>query len=142
MTLQSVTPDDGVGDERVRGHDTTYEEGGTAGVAQHRPGHDVGHDERYETGEQTERQELIGVLLQAFQVHLQSGEEHDIVETYTAKDLERHVALQDIETIMSHGDTCQYHADDVRDAQFAHHNRCKENDKQHHEEDQRGVGNG
>ena len=141
MTLETIAPDDGVGDQRVRSHDTAQQERGGVGVAQHGLCHDVCQYQRYKTGEQSEDDEAAGVLLHTLHVHLQSGKEHDIVETHTTEEFEGVVALQDIEAILSDDDTCQHHADDVRDAQLTHHDRRQKDNHQHHKEDQCGVGN-
>ena len=106
------------------------------------PSHDVGHAQGDKAGQKSEDQELVRFLFDAFRVHLQSGEEHDIIKAHASQDLERHVTFENVETIMADDDTCQHHADDVGDAQFTHDDRGEENDEQHHEEDQRGVGNG
>ena len=81
------------------------------------------------------------MLLHTLHIHLQSGEEHDIVKAHATEEFKGVVALQDMETVLADGDTCKHHTDDMRNAQFAHHNRGKQNDHQHHKEDQCGVGN-
>ena len=142
MALQAVAADDGVGDEGVRGHDAAQQEGGRGRIAEQGGGHDEGQDEGHEAREQSEDKELPRVALHALQVHLQSGEEHNVVEAHAAEDLKRDVALQDVESVFSDGDTGQHHSDDVGDAQLAHDDRRKQDNHQHHEEDHRGVGNG
>ena len=111
------------------------------GVAKQGTCHDIGQDKGHNTGEQTEEKELPGVALHTLQVHLETGKEHDVVEAHAAEDLKGDVAFKDIESILADDDTCQYHADDVRNTQLAHHNRCRKNNQQYHEEDHRGVGN-
>ena len=108
-------------------------------VAQYGPRHDVGEDQGYETGEQTEDQKLSGLAPDTLQVHLETGQEHDIVESDASEDLEGDIALQDVQTIFTDDDTRQYHTNDVRNAQFTHDNRRKENNHQHDEENHRGV---
>ena len=80
------------------------------------------------------------MFLRALHVHLQSGQEHDVVESHPAEELKGVVALQDVESILPDDDTRQHHADDMGDAQLTHHDRRKENDQQHHKEDKCGVG--
>ena len=41
--------------------------------------------------------------------------------------------------MLAHQYACQYHADDMRNPQFAHDDRSKQNNQKHHEEDERGV---
>ena len=105
------------------------------GVVQHRLSHDIGKQKGYKAGEQTEDEKTVGVLLHTFHVHLQSGKEHNIIESYASEQLERVVALQNVEAILSDDDTCQHHADDMRNTQFTHHDRRKQNNHQHHKED-------
>ena len=82
------------------------------------------------------------MLLHALHVHLQTCEEHDVVESHSAEELEGVVALKDVESVFSDQDARQYHTDDMRDTQLTHHDRSKENNQQHHKEDQCGVGDG
>ena len=56
------------------------------------------------------------MLLHTFHVHLQSGQEHNIVETYPTKKFERVVANQNIKTILTDDDTRQDHANDMRNS--------------------------
>ena len=100
--------------------------------------HYGGHGE----GEQSEHSEAPLVAPYALDVHLERGKKHDIVESYLAKQLERVVAHQYVQAVLTHGNTCQHHSDDMRNAQLAHHYRGKQNDEHHHEEDERGVGYG
>ena len=81
------------------------------------------------------------MLLHTFHVHLQSGQEHNIVETYPTKKFERVVADQNIKTILTDGDTRQNHANDMRNSKFTHHDRSKQNDHQHHKKDKSWVCN-
>ena len=92
------------------------------GVTQYRLRHHVGQYQGHETGEQSEDDKATGVFLHPLHVHLESSEEHDVVETHAAEEFERVVALQDVEAILSDDDTRQYHTDDVRNTQFTHHN--------------------
>ena len=140
MTLQSVTPDDRVGDERVGSHDTAQKERGCGRIAQEGHSHDISQNQGHETGEESKQQEPLGVFLCALHVHLQSGQEHDVIKTYSSEELKGVVALEDIEAVLSDSDACQHHTDDVGDTQLTHHDRRKENDQQHHKKDECGVG--
>ena len=77
--------------------------------------HDVGQYEGHETGKQTKEKELSGVALHTLQIHFETCQEHDVVETHTAEDLKGDVSLEDIETVLADNDARQHHADDVRD---------------------------
>ena len=105
-------------------------------------GHEVGEPQGYEAGEQSEDDVVSGVLLHALDVHLQSGEEHDVIESYASEELEGAVALQNVQAELPDEHTCQYHANDMRNPEFTHDDRGKQDDEQHHEEDERGVGDG
>ena len=108
-------------------------------VAQYGSRHDVGENQRHKTGEQAKNQELSGFALDTFHIHLETGQEHDVIKTDASEDLEGDVAFQNVQTIFANDDTRQYHANDVRNAQFTHDNRRKKNNHQHDEENHRGV---
>ena len=124
MTLQTVTTHDGVGYQRVRRHDTTQQKRGRRGIAQQRGRQQIGERQRYQTGEQAEDQKTVGVLLHTLQVHLQAGEEHDIIKTHPAEQLEGVIALQDIKAIRTYGDARHHHTDDMGNPQLSHDDRC------------------
>ena len=105
-------------------------------------GHDVGQSEGHEAGEQSEGDKPPRVLLHALHVHLQAGEEHDVVQSDASEEFERVVALQDVQSILADEHAGEHHADDVRNSQFAHDDRGKQDYQQYHEEYQRGVGDG
>ena len=142
VPLQAIAADDGIGNERVRGHDTAQQERRRRRVVQQRDGHQVRQSQGHQTRQQSEDEEPLLVLLHALHVHLQSGQEHDVVETDAPEQFERVVALQDVQAVLPHDDARQHHADDVRNPQLAHDDRGKQDNEQHHEEYQRGVGYG
>ena len=51
------------------------------------------------------------VLLQVLHVHLQTGKEHDEVDAYLAKHLERGIALKQVESVFAHHHTGKNHSD-------------------------------
>ena len=112
------------------------------GITQQRLCHDIRKYQWYETRKESKAEELSGVFLQTLKIHLKTCKEHDIVESYTAEYLEGDVSLKDVESVITYHHTCEHHSDDMRDTQFTHHDRCEENDHKHHEEYQRGVGDG
>ena len=101
---------------------------------------EVCQHERQREREQTESEEAALVALYALHVHLQRGEEHDVVESDLAEQLERVVARKDVETVLADCYSGEHHANDMRDAQLAHDDRGKQNDEHHHKEYQGGVG--
>ena len=142
MSLQSVFAYDGVGDERVRRHDAAQQQGCRLTVAYDVHAAPVGQSEGDEEREESEEENLHPVALHSLDVHLQSGEEHDVIQTHLAEQLERTVALQDIESVFAHHHSGENHPHDMWDTQLAHDYRSRENDEEHHEEYRRGVRNG
>ena len=100
----------------------------------------VSDNQRNGECQQSEDAEPSLVSAHAVGVHLKGSKEHDIVESNFAEQLEGVVAFKDVEAILAHGNASQHHADDVGDAQLAHDDRGEKDDKQHHEEDDCGVG--
>ena len=142
LALQPIAADNGVGDQRVRRHDTGQQQGGSRRIAQQADAGEVVHHKRYGEGQQTEKQRAVFVALQAVEVHLQRSQKHDVVEAHPSEEFKGCVARENVKTILSHEHTGQHHADDVRDAQLAHDDRSQQDDEQYHEKDQRGVGDG
>ena len=103
--------------------------------------HAEGEEEGNEAGEQTIDDEPRFVFLHTLHVHLQGGEEHDVVESHLAEQLERCISFQNVQSVFAHEDTRQHHSDDMGDSEFTHDDRGKEDDEEHYEEDQRRVGN-
>ena len=91
---------------------------------------------------QAKHHETVFVAFKAAAVHFESGQEHDVIKAHAPEKLKRVVAFQDVEPIFAHGNASQHHADDVGNAQFAHHDRGKKDDEHHDKEYQRGVGYG
>ena len=124
LALQAIATNDGVGDERVRCHQRTQQERCLVAVAEEPSRREIGEDERREERQQSEERHARDVLSQAIHVHLQCCQEHDVVESDLSKQLERCVALQDVQSIFSYQHTRQHHANDVGDAQLTHDDRC------------------
>ena len=142
LALQTVTPDDGIGYQRVGGHDAAEQQRGERRVVEQADTRRVGHDERQAEREQAEDAEPRRIALHAFHVHLKRRKEHDVVKPHLAEQLERVVARQNVEAVLADGHAGEHHAYDVGDAQLAHYYRREEDYEQHHEEDECGVGYG
>ena len=110
-------------------------------VAEYQARHGVSHAEGQQARQQTEDEEMARALPHALQVHLQAGKEHDVVEAHLTENLKRRPPCQHVQPVGTYGHARQHHAYDMGDAQLAHHYRRKQDDKQHHEEYQRGVFN-
>ena len=91
-------------------------DGNTAGINQRK---------RNDKGNQTERQHAVLVPPHALHVHLQRGQKHDIVESHIAEKFKRVVTIQDVQSVLTQQHACEYHADDVRNAQLAHDDGCQ-----------------
>ena len=142
LALQSIAADNGVRDKCVRRHDTGQQQGGSRRIAQQADTCDVVYRKGYGKGQQTKDQRTVFVALQAVEIHLQRGKEHDVVEAYPAEEFKGGVAREDVQPVLTNEYTGQHHANDMRDAQLAHDDRSQQDDEQYHEEDQRGVGDG
>ena len=105
MLLQTVFADDGVGDERIGREDTCQQHRGQGRIAQQMDAGKVGADEGDEKREQSEDDELQPLLLQVAEVHLQSGQEHDVEQAHLAEEFERGVTLQDVQSVFAHSHT-------------------------------------
>ena len=82
---------------------------------------------------QAKNHKLVLRLPHTLQVHLQTGEEHDVEHAYLAKQLEGVVALEDIETVFAHQHSRKYHADDMGYPQLTHDDGGKQDDAEHDE---------
>ena len=141
MALQAVSADYGISDKRVRRHNTSQQERCCRRVTEQGYRHYVGEYQRDKARKQSEKQEPPRVFLYALHIHLESGKEHDVVKTYPAEELERVVANKNIESILADGDTRKHHTDDMRNTQFTHHDRSKQNNQQNHKKDKSWVCN-
>ena len=72
--------------------------------------------ERYHGGDETKDEALVAVLFQILQVHLQTCQEHDVVDAHLAEQFERCVSCKEIEAVFANQHTCQNHSDEMRNA--------------------------
>ncbi len=142
MLLQAELAHNGIGYQGVRTEDTGQEHRGGRGVAEHRRSHEIGCGKRHDEREKSEEQKLAPALLYVLNVHLQSGEKHDVEQTHASEQFKGAVALKDIQSVLAHNYACEHHSDDVGYAQARHDDRCKQYDAQHHKEYQCRVGYG
>ena len=102
----------------------------------------IHQDERYAECQQGEDQCTVFVTLQSLHIHLKRRQKHDIIKADPSEKFERGIARQDVKAILPHGYTGQHHAYNMWYAQLTHDDRCQQNNEQHHEKDERRVGNG
>ena len=139
--LQTISGNDRVGYQGIGSHDAAQQKRCPDGIVQQPDAHAEGEEEGNEAGEQTIDDEPRFVFLHTLHVHFQGGEEHNVVESHLAEQLERCISFQNVQSVFAHEDTRQHHSDDMRDSEFTHDDRGKEDDEEHYEEDQRRVGN-
>ena len=131
---EMMAADDGVGDQGVRGQDAGQEERcrhieGQQPYTRHEP-----EDEWYGNGEQSEDDAVTDVLLEAFEVHLESGEEHDVVDAHLAEEFETAVAGEDVESVLADDGTREDESDEVGDMQSCEDDGGEQDNAQHDEE--------
>ena len=83
---------------------------------------------------------LFPVALEIAHVDLQTGQEHDVVKTHVAEQLETAVAGQQVESVLADEHAGQYHADDIRYPQPVEQQGREKYDQQHDQEYPRRVG--
>ena len=142
MPRHAIAPHNGVCHQGVRCQNTGKQQRCAHTEPQQRHAYPHTDAKGDEEREHPEYKRLREVLLEVLQVHLQTGQEHDVVDTHLAEQLETAVALQDVETILAYHHAGQNHTDDVGDAQAAQEDRCKEYDHEHQEEYPSGVRDG
>ena len=126
----------------MRGIHTGQQDGSDEAVLEQKHiGHHTDADGDDES-QQAQRHSLAAVLLEVGHIHLQPRQKHDVIHTYLAEKLETAVAHQDVEAVLTDGQSGQNHADDVRDAQLGQQDRRKQNDEQYKEENPCRVGYG
>ena len=92
---------------------------------------DADHPSRQEgngKGKQSEYRAQPTVSGKVSHVHLQSGQEHDVVNAYLAEQLKAAVAFQDVQSVWPYDDSCQDKSDDMRNMDALQQQRSKEND--------------
>ena len=117
---KAVAHDYWVGDDGVRGVHTGQEHGGHHAVLKHGAVDYEAHQHRYDEGHQPVGERPHAVLHEVGHVHLEAGEEHDVVQADVPEEVERVVLGQDVEPVRADHNPREHHADDVRDAQLAH----------------------
>ena len=96
-------------------------------------------DKGHGKSEQTKAHHLPAVVLQSVHVNLQSGKKHDVIKPHLAEKLKTAVSLQNVQSVFANQHTGKHHSDNMRNAQLAHDDGGKQDNTQHHEEDQRRV---
>ena len=96
-------------------------------------------DERDDKSQNPENKRPAPVFLQIFQIHFQTSQEHDIVDTHFPKKFKTTVAFQNIEPIFPDNNTSQNHTNDMRYAQASQKNRSEKDNHQHKEKYPCGI---
>ncbi len=142
LAVDAVPRDDGVGYQRVRGVHAGQQQGGHEGVVEHVKVDPEAYAQRDDEGEDAQDERLDADALEVFHVHLQSREEHDVVESHLSEKLEAAVERQEVQSVLPYGYPRQNHADNVRDAEPLKHDGREQNNRQHEEEYPCRVGDG
>ena len=102
--------------------------------------HEIPQYTRHEEGETAEAYACMPVSTETAHIHLQAGEEHDIVDADLSEEFERSIASQYIETMFTQHYTSQDEADDVRHMQTPEDDGRQQQNEQHDEENPRRIG--
>ena len=131
------------GEAETRRHGIGYQRmGGIHGAEEHRRQHVEPQDEvarqdaekeRDDERQQPEEQSAADVEPQMVHVNLESGEEHEVEQTYLAENVEARVVVEYVEAIGTDDDAGHNHADDVWNLDFIEQQRRKEDDSQNDE---------
>ena len=139
VARHTVTNHDGIGYQGVggvhagqqhRGHQTVFQQ---EHVAHH------AHSQRDDEGRKPQRQRLPADALHVLHVHLQAGEEHDVVQPHVAEKLETAVAVEHVQPVRSDEHASQNHAYNMRDAQLPQQYGRKQDDAQYQKEYPSGI---
>ena len=95
--------------------------------------------QRKDESKQSQHRRLDPDALEVFHIHLQTGQKHDIIESYFSEKLKAAVAHQNIETMLSDCHSGQNHSDDMRNTQTFQNDGGKQNDNQYQEENPRRI---
>ena len=78
---------------------------------------------------------MTDVLLESFQVHLESCEEHDVVDAYLPEEFEAAVACEDVEAVFPDDGSRENESYEVGDVEPSEDDGGEQNDAKHDEED-------
>ena len=134
MTGHTVTNNNRVSHQRVRGIHTCQQYGRHETILQQ---HHIGNQAyayRNDESQQSQHHSLSAILLEIAHIHFQPCQEHDIIKSDLAEQLETAVAHQDIEAMLANHQSCQNHTDDVRYTQFIQQYGRKQYNKEYKEE--------
>ena len=139
---QTITQHDGIGHQRMAGIHGRHQYGCGNAVAQEGGVGCETYEHREGKAEQTQRQSAALYLLDVLHVHLQRGEEHDIVEAYLAKEFKTSIAVEDMKAVRTYQHARKNHSHNRGDAQPFEQHRRKEDDAQDDKENPCRVGDG
>ena len=125
----------------MRSKDTGQQQRGEPGVTQHVVAHQQAPHKGNDKGHPAEEESPAAVAGKVTHIHLQSGQEHDVVDAHLAKEFETAVAFKHIKAMLAYQYTGQYQSDNVRDTQPAQQHGGEQNHGQHKEKNPCGVSN-
>ncbi|CDA21796.1 unknown [Bacteroides sp. CAG:144] len=80
----------------------------------------------YNKGQHSQYHRLSAILPKIAHVHFQSGQEHDIEQSYLTEQIEAAVSYQNIKTMLTHNDSRQNHSDNMRNMKFVQYDRSEQ----------------
>ena len=130
-----------VGNERVTRHDAAQQQRWYERKVQHPLRQHKGKHPWYGESEDAECPNLSHIAPHSLEIHLQTGEEEDVVESYIAEEPKAVAVFEDVKSVGADEHSGKDQPHDVRYSEFSHYNRCEQNDAEHNEKDKRRVGN-
>ena len=83
---------------------------------------------RNQKGEPAEHETFRPVLLKVLHIHLKTGKEHDVIESYFAEQFKTTVAVEHMKAVFANQHTRQNHAYNMRYMETPQNHRSKKND--------------
>ena len=97
-------------------------------ISQHT--HTTPYSQRYrnQKSEPAEHETFRPVLLKVLHIHLKTGKEHDVIESYFTKQFKTTVAVEHMKAVFANQHTRQNHAYNMRYMETPQNHRSKKND--------------
>ena len=123
----------------MRGQDAAQQQRGWHGKMQGKARHKESQQSRHQEGEEAEAYTHTAMASETTHIHLQTREEHDIVDADLSEELKRGIASQHVETMLTQHHTGQDEADDVWNVQTPEDDRRQQQNEEHDEENPRRI---
>ena len=100
------------------------------------------YQQRQSEGTQPEYKSRFAVAAQAEHIHFETGQKHEVKDTYVTENLETAVAFQQIEPMRTNNDTGNDKTYDVGNAETIEQDRRQQDDSQNDKENKYRIGYG